>query len=104
MSGGENIYPAEIENALMRHEGIADVAVIGIPSDRWGETVMALIVRSDAELDELGVIDFARTQLAGYKVPRSVQWVDALPRNPSGKVLKTELRAPFWEGHDRNVN
>ncbi|MDW3212488.1 MAG: long-chain-fatty-acid--CoA ligase [Ilumatobacteraceae bacterium] len=104
VSGGENIYPAEIENALMRHDQIADVAVIGIPSERWGETVMALIVRSDDALDEDGVIDFARTQLAGYKVPRSVQWVDALPRNPSGKVLKTELRAPFWEGHDRQVN
>ena len=103
VSGGENIYPAEIENALMRHEGIADVAVIGIPSDQWGETVMALIVRSDADLDEHDVIDFARTQLAGYKVPRSVQWIDALPRNPSGKVLKTELRAPFWEGRDRQV-
>jgi long-chain acyl-CoA synthetase len=104
VSGGENIYPAEIENALMRHDGIADVAVIGIPSAQWGETAMAMIVRSDPELDEHDVIDFARTQLAGYKVPRSVRWVEALPRNPSGKVLKTALRAPFWEGHDRQVN
>ena len=103
VSGGENIYPAEIENALMRHDGIADVAVIGIPSEQWGETVMAMIVRADPELDDQEVIDFARTQLAGYKVPRSVQWIDALPRNPSGKVLKTELRAPFWEGRDRQV-
>ncbi len=103
VSGGENIYPAEIENALMRHDGIADVAVIGIPNEQWGETVMAMIVRTDPDLDEQAVMDFARTQLAGYKVPRSVQWVDALPRNPSGKVLKTELRAPFWEGRDRRV-
>ena len=104
MSGGENIYPAEIENALMRHDGVADVAVIGIPNEQWGETVTAMIVRSDDDLDEHAIMDFARTQLAGYKVPRSIHWVDALPRNPSGKVLKTELRAPFWEGHERQVN
>ena len=104
VSGGENIYPAEIENALMRHDGVADVAVIGIPNEQWGETVTAMIVRSDDDLDEHAIMDFARTQLAGYKVPRSIHWVDALPRNPSGKVLKTELRAPFWEGHERQVN
>ncbi len=104
VSGGENIYPAEIENALMRHDAIADVAVIGVPSDQWGETVKAMIVRADPELTEDAVIEYARTQLAGYKVPRSVEWIDALPRNPSGKVLKTELRKPYWEGHDRQVN
>ena len=104
VSGGENIYPAEIENALMRHDGIADVAVIGVPSEQWGETVKAMIVRADPDLSHEAVVDYARTQLAGYKVPRSVDWVDALPRNPSGKVLKTELRKPFWEGHDRQVN
>jgi long-chain acyl-CoA synthetase len=104
VSGGENIYPAEIENARMRHDGIADVAVIGVPSEQWGETVKAMIVRSDPSLTEDAVVDFARTQLAGYKVPRSVDWIDALPRNPSGKVLKTELRKPFWEGKDRQVN
>ncbi len=104
VSGGENIYPAEIENALMKHDAIADVAVIGVPSEQWGETVKAMIVRADPELSEEDVIEYARTQLAGYKVPRSVDWIDALPRNPSGKVLKTELRKAFWEGHDRQVN
>lgn len=104
VSGGENIYPAEIENALMRHDGVADVAVIGVPSDQWGETVKAMVVRADPALTEDALIEYARTQLAGYKIPRSVDWVDALPRNPSGKVLKTELRAPFWEGRTRNVN
>ncbi len=104
VSGGENIYPAEIENALMRHDGIADVAVIGVPSEQWGETVKAIIVRGDPELTEEAVVDFARTQLAGYKVPRSVDWADLLPRNPSGKVLKTELREPYWVGHQRRVN
>ncbi len=104
VSGGENIYPAEVENALMKHEGIADVAVIGVPSDQWGESVRALIVRADPDLTEEAVVEYARTQLAGYKIPRAVDWVEALPRNPSGKVLKVELRKPFWEGHDRQVN
>jgi long-chain acyl-CoA synthetase len=104
VSGGENIYPAEIENALMKHPGVADVAVIGVPSDRWGEAVKALIVRADPELTEDAVVEFARTQLAGYKIPRSVEWIEGLPRNPSGKVLKTELRKPYWVGHERLVN
>jgi long-chain acyl-CoA synthetase len=104
VSGGENIYPAEIENALMKHPAIADVAVIGVPSDRWGETVKALVVRTDPVLTEEAVIDFAREHLAGYKCPRSVDWLEALPRNPSGKVLKVELRKSYWEGRERQVN
>ncbi len=104
VSGGENIYPAEIENALMKHPGIADVAVIGVPSDKWGETVKAMITRADPELTEAAVIAFARENLAAYKCPTSVDWIDALPRNPSGKILKTELRRPFWEGRERMVN
>ncbi len=104
VSGGENIYPAEIENALMRHDGVADVAVIGVPSDQWGETVKAMVVRSDPTLTDDDLMEFAREHLAGYKCPRSVDWIDELPRNPSGKVLKTEIRAPFWEGQDRQVN
>jgi long-chain acyl-CoA synthetase len=104
VSGGENIYPAEVENALMKHEGIADVAVIGVPSEQWGETVKALIVRADPALDERTVIEYARDNLAHYKCPTSVEWLEALPRNPSGKLLKTELRKPFWEGRDRMVN
>jgi len=75
-----------------------------VPSEQWGETVKAMVVRSDPALTEDDLMEFAREHLAGYKCPRSVDWLDALPRNPSGKVLKTELRAPYWEGHDRQVN
>ena len=108
VSGGENVYPAEVENVLMGVPGIADVAVIGVPHDRWGETAKAMIVRAPGEvgaaLTEQKVIDHARQHLAKFKCPTSVDWVDALPRNPSGKILKKELRAPYWEGRERNVN
>lgn len=104
VSGGENIYPAEVENALMKHPGVADVAVIGVPDDRWGETVKAVVVRADPDLTDAALIAFAKQHLASYKCPTSVDWVDVLPRNPSGKVLKTELRAPFWAGKARRVN
>ncbi len=104
VSGGENIYPAEIENALMRHEGIADAAVIGVPSEQWGESVMAVITRSDESLTEEAIVAFCRENLAGYKCPREITWMETIPRNPSGKILKTELRKPYWEGQSRNVN
>jgi long-chain acyl-CoA synthetase len=105
VSGGENVYPAEVENALMKHPGIADVAVIGIPDEKWGEVGKAMVVRAagtDATEDD--ILAFARGLLAGFKTPKSVSFVDAIPRNPSGKVLKKELRAPYWEGRDRQVN
>jgi len=108
VSGGENVYPAEVENVLMSHPAIADVAVIGVPHERWGETAKAMVVRkaneAGAALTEQEVIDFARERLAKFKCPTSVDWIDALPRNPSGKILKKDLRAPFWEGRTRNVN
>ena len=105
VSGGENVYPAEVENVLMAHPAIADVAVIGVPHDRWGETAKAMVVRAPGvDVSEQEIIDFARQHLARFKCPTSVDWVDALPRNPSGKILKKDLRAPFWEGRTRNVN
>ncbi len=105
VSGGENIYPAEIENALFEHPGVADVAVIGVPDERWGEAVKAFVVRKkDAAVSDGELIAFARERIAGYKVPRSVDFIDALPRNPTGKILKRELRKPFWEGRERQVN
>jgi len=104
VSGGENIYPAEIENALMAHPGVADVAVIGIPSERWGETPLALIIAAEGtDPTEEELIDYCRGRLARFKLPGSVQRIDQIPRNPSGKILKTELRKPYWEGRDRNV-
>ncbi|HWW55239.1 MAG TPA: fatty acid--CoA ligase [Acidimicrobiales bacterium] len=105
VSGGENIYPAEVENALMSHSGVADVAVIGIPDDKWGETVRAIVVRaagSEPSGDDL--IEHCRERLARFKCPTSVEFRDALPRNPSGKILKRELREPFWAGRERRVN
>lgn len=104
VSGGENVYPAEVENVLMRHPGIADVAVIGVPHEKWGETAKAIVVKSpDVEVTEDEVIAFAKEWLATFKCPTSVDWIDVLPRNPSGKILKRELREPYWEGHERRV-
>ena len=105
VSGGENIYPAEVENAMMKHPAVADVAVIGIPDDRWGEVPMAIVVRKPGvEVTEEDIVAFGRTQLAGFKTPKKVAWADALPRNPSGKILKKDLRAPYWVGRTRQVN
>jgi long-chain acyl-CoA synthetase len=105
VSGGENVYPAEVENALMAHPAIADVAVIGVPDEKWGEVPMAIVVRkADVAVTEDEIIAFAKERLAGFKCPKSVSWIDALPRNPSGKILKKDLRAPYWEGRTRKVN
>ncbi|HRE02099.1 MAG TPA: AMP-binding protein, partial [Ilumatobacteraceae bacterium] len=104
ISGGMNIYPAEIEAALEAHPDIFESAVFGIPSDEWGETVHAVVVqREGAGLTEGDVVTHAKAHLAGYKVPRSITWSDELPKTGSGKVLKRELRSPFWAGHGSNV-
>jgi acyl-CoA synthetase (AMP-forming)/AMP-acid ligase II len=104
ISGGMNIYPAEIEAALEQHPAIYDVAVFGIPSDEWGELVHAMIVVSpEATLSADEVIAFSREHLAGYKTPRWVALIVELPRTGSGKILKRQLRAPYWEGQTANV-
>jgi acyl-CoA synthetase (AMP-forming)/AMP-acid ligase II len=105
ISGGENVYPAEVENALYSHPKVADVAVIGVPDAKWGEAVKACVVmKPGEELTEAELIQHARQHIAGYKCPKSVDFILALPRNPSGKILRRELRAPYWAGKDRAVN
>ena len=104
ISGGMNIYPAEIEAALEAHPGIYDVAVFGIPSEQWGEIVHATVVQSPgSSLTGEEITVFAREHLAGYKVPRSVDFTDELPRTGSGKLLKRQLRAPYWAGRTAQV-
>jgi long-chain acyl-CoA synthetase len=105
ISGGENVYPVEVENALAAHPHLAEVAVIGVPHQRWGETVKAIVVpRAGAEVDQDDVISFVRQRLAGFKCPTSVDVVATLPRTATGKVLKHVLREPYWRGYDRRIN
>jgi fatty-acyl-CoA synthase/long-chain acyl-CoA synthetase len=104
ISGGMNIYPAEIEAALEAHPDIYEAAVFGIPSEEWGEAVHAVVVvRPGGQIDPAGVAAHARTTLASYKVPRSVSFVEELPKTGSGKVLKRVLREPFWQGRETRI-
>ena len=104
ISGGVNIYPAEIEAVLAAHPAVADVAVIGIPDDRWGESVKAVVeLRPGANITGEEIIAYCGEQLADYKRPRSVDFVEELPRNPTGKLLKTLIREPYWKGAGRRI-
>jgi acyl-CoA synthetase (AMP-forming)/AMP-acid ligase II len=104
ITGGENVYPAEVENVLMQHQAVADVAVIGIPSEKWGESPLAIVVPvAGTAVDADDLLRFAREHLAGFKVPIGVEVRSELPRTPSGKVLKRDLRAPHWQGRERQV-
>jgi len=106
ITGGENVYPAEVENAIHGHPHVAEVAVIGVPDDKWGESVKAIVVpKSGVTPDAEDIITFARSRIAHYKAPRSVDFLATpLPRSASGKILRRELREPFWAGKDRRVN
>lgn len=105
ITGGENVYPVEVENAVMKHLSVLDCVVIAVPDDKWGESVKACVVRrpgTQASAQE--IIDFCREGLAHYKCPTSVDFMEVLPRNPSGKLLQNILREPHWKGKARNVN
>ncbi len=105
ISGGENVYPAEVESAIYGHPAIAEVAVIGVPSAKWGEEVKACVVaKPGCEIVEADVIAWARERIAAFKAPKSVDVIPLMPRNASGKILRRELRAPYWEGQERQVS
>jgi fatty-acyl-CoA synthase len=105
ISGGENVSSIEVEDAVFSHPAVAEVCVIGVPSEKWGETVKALVVLAPgAEASEADIIAHCKGKLAGYKCPTSVEFRDELARTATGKLQKFKLRAPFWEGHERQVN
>jgi acyl-CoA synthetase (AMP-forming)/AMP-acid ligase II len=105
ITGGENVYPAEVESAIYGHPDVLEVAVIGVPDDKWGEAVKAVCApKPGASIDADSIISWARERIAGFKVPKSIDVIEALPRNASGKILRKDLRAPYWEGRERQVN
>ena len=106
VSGGENVYGTEVEEVLYQHPGVLEAAVFGVPDDKWGEAVHAVVVRreeaGDLEAEEL--IAFCRERLGGYKVPKGIDFQsEALPKSGPGKILKRQLRAPYWEGRERQI-
>jgi fatty-acyl-CoA synthase len=105
ISGGENVSSIEVEDAIFQHPDVTEVAVIGIPDEKWGELVTALVVKAErSALTEDEVIAWAKTKLAGYKCPKRVEFRTELARTATGKLQKFKLRAPYWEGRDRQIN
>jgi len=105
ISGGENIASIEVEKAVYSHPGVFECAVVAVPDDRWGEVPKALVVVKPGEsLSEQEVIDHCRTKLPGFKVPKSVEFFDALPKGGTGKILKKELREKYWAGYEKRVH
>jgi fatty-acyl-CoA synthase len=105
ISGGENIYPAEVESAICDHPDVAEAAVVGVPDETWGEAVKAIVVmKLGKQATASDIINFTRERIAGFKTPKTVDFIDALPRNASGKILRRHLRDPYWVGKDRQVN
>jgi acyl-CoA synthetase (AMP-forming)/AMP-acid ligase II len=104
VSGGENVYPAEIENTLYQHDAVVECAVFGIPDERWGEVPAAHVVLvSDAAVSEEELIDFCATKIARFKRPRVVRFVSELPKTAVGKIRKNELREPYWVGYEKKI-
>jgi acyl-CoA synthetase (AMP-forming)/AMP-acid ligase II len=105
ISGGENVSSIEVEDAIFSHPAVAEVAVIGVPHEKWGETVIALVVLAEGEsVGEIEIIEHCRERLAHYKCPTRVEFRDSLVRTATGKLQKFKLREPYWEGRERKVN
>lgn len=102
ITGGENVYGPEVERVLFAHPAVADAAIVGVPDDRWGESVKAIVVTTEPASAE-DIIAFCRDRLAGFKCPTTVEFLPELPRNPSGKILKRQLREPYWRGRTRQI-
>jgi fatty-acyl-CoA synthase len=104
VSGGYNVYPREVEDILSGHPGVREVVVVGLPDDKWGEAVTAFVVaRAEATLSADEVMAFARAELAAYKVPKDVHFIDEVPKSPVGKLLRRAVRDPFWAGRERRI-
>ena len=105
ISGGFNVYPREVEDVLYKHQAILEAAVIGVPDEKWGETVKAVVtLKEGMAVTQEEIIDHCRKYLASYKKPTSVDFVDELPKNVNGKILKKELKRPYWTNKDRGIN
>jgi long-chain acyl-CoA synthetase len=105
ISGAFNIYPKEIEDVIGTHSKVKEVAVIGVPDEKWGESVKAVVVpKKGVQVTEQEIIDYCREHMASFKKPKTVDVVKELPRNPYGKVLKIALREPYWKGFDRRIH
>ena len=107
ISGGANIYPAEIENVFLSHPKVGDVAVFGIPHPDWGEEIKAVVEplegHAAGESLSLELLDFCKEKLAKFKIPKSIDYTDDMPRDPNGKLYKRKLRDPYWEGQERSI-
>jgi acyl-CoA synthetase (AMP-forming)/AMP-acid ligase II len=104
ITGGYNVYPREVEDALMVHPAVYECAVVGAPHEKWGEAVTAFVApRPGAEATEAELIEFARGRLAAYKVPKAVRFIEQIPKSPVGKLLRRALRDPLWEGRERRI-
>jgi acyl-CoA synthetase (AMP-forming)/AMP-acid ligase II len=105
LSSAENVYSVEVENALARHPAVEEAAVIGVPDAQWGERVQAVVVlRNGSAITADALQTHCRALIGGYKIPRTIEFVDALPRSAAGKVQKERLRAPYWRGSARRIN
>jgi len=105
ISGGENISSIEIENTIAKHPAVSLAAVVAKPDEKWGETVMGFVILAeDASISEDEIIAYSREKIAGFKCPKTIKFINEIPRNPTGKVLRRELREPYWKGKERNIS